>query len=221
MSLRLDSSSTYFCLFFSFPFLLHFTLFVWIHVMCLVALCQRLSMTETIGENGCFGHANNEKAFLLFLSSLISIDLCDRKPCFLCICHFHSHNNASNKISRLEHRDWNERIKRYLLLKSINFRVDPSRLIGLFTPSPFSSIAVTPFIVVCLIDVNVQLSAGVALIMLISNFGFASSTSLLFLCSLLHFVPVWFCTRFDVMLDGVSRISIRSEIVCYVSSPAE
>lgn len=34
----------------------------------------------------------------------------------------------------------------YSLLKSINFRVDPSRLIGLLTPSPFSSIAVTPFI---------------------------------------------------------------------------
>lgn len=34
----------------------------------------------------------------------------------------------------------------YLLLNSMSFRVEPSRLMGLLTPSPFSSIAVTPFI---------------------------------------------------------------------------
>lgn len=36
--------------------------------------------------------------------------------------------------------------QKYLLLKYINFRVDPNRLIGLFIFLPFSSIAVTPFI---------------------------------------------------------------------------
>lgn len=34
----------------------------------------------------------------------------------------------------------------HLLLKSSNFLVDPNRLMGLLTSSPFSSIAVTPFI---------------------------------------------------------------------------
>lgn len=34
----------------------------------------------------------------------------------------------------------------YSLLNNSNFLVDPNRLMGLLTSSPFSSIAVTPFI---------------------------------------------------------------------------
>lgn len=41
---------------------------------------------------------------------------------------------------------WKKHDKIYSLLKSISFRVEPRRLIGLLILSPFSSIAVTPFI---------------------------------------------------------------------------
>lgn len=62
------------------------------------------------------------------------------RPCFTSVyTYFQQHLRVEWKM-----------LKRYLLLKSINFRVDPSRLMGLFTPSPHSSIAVTPFIVLLL-----------------------------------------------------------------------